>query len=157
AASSGGGGGAIDNYFGRFTVTIGNSIIAGNSCAYGPDVSNGVVSLGNNLVGKTDGSSGWVGSDLTGISPWLSPLGNYGGPTQPMPLFAGSPAIDAGNNALLPNGVTTDQRGTGYSRIVNGTVDIGAFEGSIPLPQTTFIVTNTLDDGSVGSLRWAVN
>ena len=38
----------------------------------------------------------------------------------------GSPAIDAGNNALIPGGVTTDQRG--LPRIVNGTVDIGAFE-----------------------------
>jgi parallel beta-helix repeat protein/predicted outer membrane repeat protein len=152
-----GGGGAIDNYFGRYTVMIGNSIIAVNSCGFGPDVSNGVVSLGNNLVGATAGSSGWVASDLTGVSPWLAPLGSYGGPTQTMPLFAGSPAIDAGNPALIANGVTTDQRGTGYPRIVNGTVDIGAFEGSIPLPQTTFVVTNTLDDGSVGSLRWAVN
>ena len=58
----------------------------------------------------------------------LAPLGNDGGPTQTMGLLPGSPAIDAGNNALIPSGVTTDQRGTGYPRIVNGTVDIGAFE-----------------------------
>ena len=45
-----------------------------------------------------------------------------------MALLPGSPAIDAGNNALIPAGVTTDQRG--LSRIVNGVVDIGAFESS---------------------------
>ncbi len=45
-----------------------------------------------------------------------------------MALLPGSPAIDAGNNDLIPSGVTTDQRGTGDPRIVNGTVDIGAFE-----------------------------
>ena len=45
-----------------------------------------------------------------------------------MALLPGSPAIDAGNNALIPAGVTTDQRG--LPRIVNGTVDIGAFESS---------------------------
>ena len=89
--------------------------------------------LGNNLIGKTDGSSGWVSSDLTGtiaspLNPLLAPLGNYGGPTQTMALLPGSPAIDAGNNALIPAGVTTDQRG--LPRIVNGTVDIGAFESS---------------------------
>ena len=58
----------------------------------------------------------------------LAPLGNYGGPTQTMALLPGSPAIDAGNNALIPAGVTTDQRG--LPRIVDGTVDIGAFESS---------------------------
>ncbi len=45
-----------------------------------------------------------------------------------MALLPGSPAIDAGNNALIPAGITTDQRG--LARVVNGTVDIGAFESS---------------------------
>ena len=50
----------------------------------------------------------------------------------------GSPAIDAGSNALIPSGVITDQRGAGDPRIVNGTVDIGAFEfgGSTDESQT---------------------
>ena len=39
---------------------------------------------------------------------------------------AGSPVIDAGSNALIPTGISTDQRG--YARIFNGTVDIGAVE-----------------------------
>ena len=74
------------------------------------------VSQGNNLIGETDGSSGWVGSDLTGtvatpLNPLLAPLGKFGGPTQTMALLPGSPAIGAGNNALIPPGVTTDQRG----------------------------------------------
>ena len=43
-----------------------------------------------------------------------------------MALLPGSPAINAGNNALVPAGVIADQRG--LSRFVNGTVDIGAFE-----------------------------
>src|SRR5271157_3382689 len=127
-------GGAIDNAYGQYTVKIGDSILAGDSCGFGPEVSNAVVSLGHNLVGEIDDSSGWVGSDLTGtvaqpLDPLLAPLGNYGGPTQTMALLPGSPAIDAGSNAL-PAGVTTDQRGPGYPRIVNGTVDIGAFESS---------------------------
>ena len=43
-----------------------------------------------------------------------------------MPPLPGSPALDAGNNALVPDGITTDQRG--FLRIVVGTVDIGAAE-----------------------------
>jgi hypothetical protein len=40
-------------------------------------------------------------------------------------LLSGSPAIDAGNNAYATD---WDQRGPGYPRIVNGMIDIGAFE-----------------------------
>jgi len=43
-----------------------------------------------------------------------------------MPPLPGSPALDAGNNARVPDGITTDQRG--FLRIVVGTVDIGAAE-----------------------------
>jgi hypothetical protein len=39
--------------------------------------------------------------------------------------LSGSPAIDAGNNAYATG---WDQRGPGYPRIVNGIIDIGAFE-----------------------------
>jgi hypothetical protein len=42
-----------------------------------------------------------------------------------MALLPGSPAIDAGDNTNAP---TWDQRGPGYPRIVNGIIDIGAFE-----------------------------
>ena len=52
-----------------------------------------------------------------------------------MALLAGSPAIDKGDNTLVPIDpstglpVTTDQRG--FTRVVNGTVDIGAFEDQV--------------------------
>ena len=62
-----------------------------------------------------------------------SPVNN-GGPTQTIALLAGSPAINAGSNALAVDPTTGlplayDQNGPGFPRIVNGTVDIGAFEG----------------------------
>jgi len=45
-------------------------------------------------------------------------------------LLAGSPAIDAGSNALAVDATSqpllTDQRGA--ARTLNGTVDIGAYE-----------------------------
>jgi predicted outer membrane repeat protein len=43
-------------------------------------------------------------------------------------LQRGSPAVDAGDNALVPAGLTTDL--AGRQRIVNGTVDMGAYEVS---------------------------
>ncbi len=135
--ASGEGGGlynAVGNTSTPSTVAFGNTIAAGNaSGTLGPDAFGTFVSEGHNLIGETDGSSGWVGSDLTGtiaspLNPMLAPLGNFGGPTQTTALLPGSPAIDAGSNSLVLSGDTTDQRG--LSRIVNKTVNIGAFESS---------------------------
>jgi hypothetical protein len=87
-----------------------------------------VTSLGYNLVGQADGSSGWVGSDLTGTSaspldPLLGPLQDNGGPSQTMALLEGSPAIGAGDPQGTP---AVDQRG-----VARGSPpSIGAYEFS---------------------------
>ena len=52
--------------------------------------------------------------------PLLTRLDNYGGPTQTMRPFNGSPAIDAGGPP--PAGLLTDQRG--LPRVLDGTADI---------------------------------
>jgi hypothetical protein len=113
-------------------LALGNTIVAGNTATgSGPDIDGyAVASRGYNLIGDPSGGSGFVATDLLGVNPLLAPLANYGGPTPTMALLPGSPAIDAGSNALAvdPSGnpLTTDQRG--FARIINGTVDIGAFE-----------------------------
>ncbi|MGB8635033.1 MAG: choice-of-anchor Q domain-containing protein [Rhodanobacteraceae bacterium] len=56
-----------------------------------------------------------------------------------MALQAGSPAIDVGSNALVPGGVTYDQRGAGFPRIVNTTVDIGSVEYAGAAPIAPFV------------------
>jgi hypothetical protein len=119
-----------------------NTIVAGNSSdALGQDVFGPFASLGHNLIGKIDDSSGWLGTDLTGtkaspLDPLLGPLQGNGGPTQTIALLPGSTAIDAGDNNYSPG--PDDQRGDGFPRIVNGTIDIGAFEaqggGASPVP-----------------------
>ncbi len=57
----------------------------------------------------------------------LGPLAPNGGPTRTHALLPGSPAIDAGSNPL---GLTTDQRGTGFPRVLGGTADMGAHESA---------------------------
>ncbi len=114
--------------FNAGTAKLSNTIIAGNNASTGPDADGTVLSQGHNLIGITDGSSGWVSTDLTGtgsspLNPLLAALGNYGGPTQTMALLPGSPAIDAGSSS-----VPTDQRGV--SRPKGSAGDIGAFESS---------------------------
>jgi CSLREA domain-containing protein len=134
---SGNGGGVVSN---GGNVIVGDTIIAGNFyTAYSDDsgnsrdVSGNFTDTGNNLIGDRTGSTGFTTSTLVGtsanpIDPKLSPLQNNGGTTFTNALLEDSPAINAGNNALIPAGITTDQRGAGFDRISKGKVDIGALE-----------------------------
>ena len=123
------------------TATLDNTIVALNVSINGglpvaDDVAGTLASTSQyNLIG-TGGSGGLtdgVNDNQVGVaSPGLGTLANNAGPTQTIALLPGSPAIDAGSNALAigPDGnpLATDQRGTGFVRVVNGTVDIGAYE-----------------------------
>ena len=78
--------------------TLLSSIVAGNTVGeVGPDVFGTFASEGNNLVGASDGSSGWLGSDQTGtlaqrLDPRLGGLQNNGGHTLTLLPLPGSPA-----------------------------------------------------------------
>ncbi|MHB1422721.1 MAG: choice-of-anchor Q domain-containing protein, partial [Gemmataceae bacterium] len=125
-SSAGSPGGGIVNVSGG-SATLNNTIVAGNSTGgdlYLDSGNGSVFSGAYNLIGDGSYLSSFTNS-LQG-NPLLAPLGNYGGPTQTLALLPGSPAINAGNNALIPSGITTDQRG--QPRIVGSAVDIGAFE-----------------------------
>ena len=138
-----------------------NTIVAGNTAANsGQDAFGPFGSLGNNLIGKTNGSSGWIG-DLTGtngmpVKPMLTPLGYYGGPTETMALKTRSPALGAGNSTA-PDLPASDERG--FLRVVGSSVDIGAFQ-----TQAVPLGVNSSDDTATGaepagslSLRDAIN
>ncbi|MEX2142163.1 MAG: choice-of-anchor Q domain-containing protein [Pirellulales bacterium] len=133
-------GGGVYNT-GSGSVAAQNTIFADNEALGGgsPDFSGAANSLGDNLIGNTTGSSGWIASDLQNVDPRLGPLANNGGPTQTHALLAGSPAIDAGESTGAP---ATDQRGAPFIRIFNGTVDIGAYERQA----FSFIVDTAADE-----------
>ena len=149
------------------TVNVGNSIIAGNS-GTNPDVFGTFISQSYNLIGKSDGSTGFsngsgdiVGTIALPIDPGLAPLGNYGGPTLTHALLGGSRAIDKGSAVI---GITTDQRGQArpfndpnISPAAGGNDgDIGAFElqaacGAIQISPAS------LSNGPVGTPYGPVN
>jgi hypothetical protein len=91
-----------------------------------------VTSLGYNL--SSDDASGFLNqtSDQNSTDPMLGPLQDNGGPTFTHALLTGSPAINAGDPNFNPNNFNPpmlyDQRGTGFARVVNNRIDIGAFE-----------------------------
>jgi len=70
----------------------------------------------------------------------LGTLGDNGGPTPTIPLTAGSPAIDTGNDLAQ---LATDQRGPGFAREVGLAADIGAFE----VQTSDIIFANGFDPG----------
>ena len=116
------------------TTNIRNCTVTGNNVGI-DSIQNSTVNVSNSLVvGNRNNVNGPINDEgfniLTGTAAQagLGPLKDNGGPTQTFALLAGSPAIDMGSNALIPAGVTTDQRGAGFPRIRGGVVDIGAYE-----------------------------
>jgi predicted outer membrane repeat protein len=155
-------GGIWCNGFDRFVLS--NSIVAGNLNGTGPGATPDDISAGldspsayNRIGTGFSGLQNGVNGNQVGVTdPGLAPLGDYGGPTQTMALLSGSPAIGAGSPALaaappvvLPgnsvisqgNPLLTDQRGFGFLRTVNGSVDIGAYQTQPFLSSRDFLQT----------------
>lgn len=163
-------GGGIFNDIGS-TVNLRNTIVAGNdAAASAPDVSGAYASPMFNLIGKADGSTGFVnnmngnivGTIAMPVNPMLAPIANNGGATQTYALMAGSPAANAGGNALAvdPNNapLTTDQRGAGFPRIIGARVDIGSFEsGFLPTAASVTIGGRVLTTRGRGIFRAQVS
>jgi len=109
-------------------VTIANTIL--NSGASGGNIycySGTVSSLGYNLANDNCGDFLTATGDRTNTDPMLGPLQNNNGLTLTHALLPGSPAINAGDPDFAPPPLY-DQRGISFERIMNGRVDIGAFE-----------------------------
>ncbi len=128
------------------TVDIAGTIVAGNAdgtddIASGSEagvtasIASSVIGAVNN-VGVTDGG----GNQMGVTDPGLEALADNGGATQTMALKAGSPAIDKGPDPVpsFP-GNEFDQRGAGFDRVVNGKVDVGAYEVQAPAPEPVVI------------------
>ncbi|MGB0563200.1 MAG: DUF4347 domain-containing protein [Spirulinaceae cyanobacterium] len=145
-AASAGGVGDGGGIYSTGSLTVQNSIIAGNfdnnAINNHPDVSGTFVDSGNNLIGINEGSANFTNSTLVGtlaspLDPVLGPLADNGGPTQTHALLAGSPAINGGADIAS---ITVDQRG--ITR-VSGSFDIGAFE--LAETTTTTVLPNTAE------------
>src|SRR6266700_1352536 len=163
------GGGVVSNEMEGSRTIVSSTIIALNNASIAPDVSGNFLSgridefgvlvpLGFNLIGKTDGSTGFTtatnqtGTIASPLDPKFDPAGlrNNGGPTLTIALQPASPAIDKG----ISDNLTTDQRGDPFVRTFDdpavdnasggdGT-DVGAFELQLtPTPTPTPTPTTT--------------
>ncbi len=142
-----------------------NTIIAGNVGGTGPDANNPAGTFtdnGGNLIGISGAGSGntgfganttQTGTTANPLNPVLGVLQNNGGPTvgatgnsltlETVALLPGSPAVGKGITTGAP---TTDERG--FPRIVNGRIDVGAFE--VQPAATTTTLTSSLNPAPVG-------
>lgn len=135
------------------TMNLSNTLVAGNhrNSAAGPEddlgssqLSNAVpapvINARNSLFQITPTGLGITGlnrANVIGLNPQLGPLQNNGGQTPTHAILTPtSPAVDAGDATLIPgadpvnnqpNNIS-DQRGPGFNRVINGQVDIGAYE-----------------------------
>ena len=139
----------------EITTTVTSTIISGNVNSDVDELtanSHAIASGGNNLIGTGSATVRFNATgDQTGVvNPGLSPLADNGGQTQTHALLSGSAAIDAGSNSL---GLTTDQRGTGFDRVVGDGIDIGAFEAGNPIPSPTPTPTCILGTSGNDSLE----
>ncbi len=121
-------GGGIYNVVGTLTLT--NTIAAGNNAPTDPNIA---------------GFFTPAGANITSGDPRLAPLGNYGGPTQTMPPLPGSPAIDAATASTA----TSDQRGFP----IVGTADIGAYEAGTVSTNYNAYIWETLPTAGNGTIN----
>lgn len=105
-----------------------STIAANNDCNgipewdLGGDAQDEEISGSNNLVMSSNTP---LPPDTISSDPQLAPLAFNGGRTQTHALLSSSPAINQGNNTT---GLTYDQRGLGFPRVVGIRADIGAYE-----------------------------
>ncbi|HDL20814.1 MAG TPA: choice-of-anchor D domain-containing protein [Nitrospirae bacterium] len=146
-----GGGVAADG-----SLTITNSIVAGNTGWKGNCDRAGITSGGYNIE-DTDNCGFNIAGDQVNVSIAFlldTALTDNGGPTQTHALLAGSPAIDAGDSTICAgadvNGV--DQRGFPRS---DGACDIGAYEDMTLYTLT--LATSGTGSGSAASSPGKIN
>ncbi len=154
SATGEGGGIGLRADNGGESLTIINSIVAGNTASDAPDF----VAPGDpganldvtwSLIGNESGTSldaaapatNLIGTDASPLDPLLGPLQDNGGSTFTHALLDDSPAIDAGDPTAVAgvgNVPLFDQRGAPYGRVVDGDIDgtsridMGAFERAMP-------------------------
>ena len=151
SASSGGG---IYNIL-MYPTTVNSSIIIysplGENCAGDP-----ITDAGNNIEDTDTCGFDPANGSMPNTDPLLGSLQDNGGPTWTHALLEGSPAIDAGDDAMCPS---TDQRD--FPRPIDGDgngeayCDIGSFEFDPGLLVVTTLEDEIISDGFC-SLREAI-
>ena len=135
---------------GSDTVTLSNNVFMNNASSAGSGAINpspvtytasNNVFFNNTVTGVPDDAAGYGSTNfIVAAAAPLGALGNNGGTTQSMAPVASSAALCAGSVAIVPSGLTLDQRGFPRVTSVNGVscVDAGSVQ-TVPAPTVTLI------------------
>ncbi len=137
--------------------TLVNTILWGNTAWTGvQEISNNVScipTISHSLIEGSGGSGSWdtnLGTDL-GNNIDADPL-FVDAPVGDLRLIPISPAVDAGDNAAIPGGVTTDLDGN--PRIANEIVDMGAYESQASCPPGIALYVDAKATGASDGTSW---
>ncbi len=137
--------------------TLTNCIIwgSGSSPIYNSSSSRPVITY-SDIQGAHEGTGNSDADPLFVRSPWTGPDGSFGTADDDygdLRLRPGSAALDIGSNAAIPTGITTDLAGN--PRVQNGTVDLGAYEGTSPAPAPRTLYVDLSAVGTNTGESWA--
>jgi len=143
-------GGFMFNY--QSNPTIKNCIVWGNS--------NAIANLSSTpAVSYTLIQGGFIGTGNLNVNPLFVNAADPAGVDgihrtgdDGLRVQTSSPAINTGSNAAIPSGITTDI--VGVNRILNGTVDMGAYEVLVCSISTTLYVDQSISASGNGD-TWA--
>ena len=122
-------GGGVSSYLASSSPLLSNTVIWGNSAPSGKSIfveSQASLTLNYcdyaNGVGDVENQGTFTPNDCSTLDPEF-----VNATEQDYHLVIGSPCINAGSNALIPGGITTDLDGN--PRVKSITVDMGCYEG----------------------------
>ncbi|GEM_PF-969887 len=147
-------GAGMYNYSSRPSLT--NCIVWGSgSTSFYADTASVPVITYSDIQGGYAGTGNVNADPMFVRSPWVGPDGVFGTADDDygdLRLRTGSPLMDVGSNAAIPEGVYTDLAGN--ARIQNGTVDIGAYEGAAEIPPAKTIYVDRNAAGANTGASW---
>jgi len=124
------------------SLTLQNTILASSTAAndlagstFGSGAGTQTINASSSIVETGEAAINGTNSNTITADPRLGTLANNGGPTETMALLSGSPAIDAGGNAICSAAPVNnlDQRGVTRPQPNGGACDIGAYELLVPV------------------------
>ena len=151
SANSANSGGGIYNASSS-SPTLTNCIVWGNTNGAIYNNSSTSVVTYSNIQGGYAGVGNINADPLFARSPWTGPDGRFGTADDDpgdLHLREGSPALDSGSNAAVA-GVSSDLAGN--ARIQNGTLDMGAYEGSV---HSNILYVDVAAGGADTGVSWA--
>jgi len=152
-------GSGIENIMGSmylYNTILSNGLLS-EDCYNYDDLGATIAGSSNNLI-EINGSGAYAcGTPALTSDPNLGSLANNGGSTQTFALLTGSPAIDAGDNAICAAAPVSNASQNGVTRPQGLYCDVGSFEAiTNPNPVVANIVRASANPSSAASVDFTV-